>query len=164
MDYLLRDGLEISDDISWERNGPSHKARVVVETRRADIDIVMHLTISRVFPGKYSYSVVLASGQMLRRLDVRGSHVNARDAEPGTWNSRTHKHRYTDRVGARDAYTPSDIHVGTEDNPGSPGNPDDSAEYETVFRAFCAECGIDFVGDWCDPDLGGADDMVLGVA
>lgn len=80
-----------------------------------------------------------ASGANVRRLDIRGTHLDRSGGEQ--WINQTHKHRWSEENENRDVYTPIDIrhHLGI---PVVNGMKDLADEYQRVFEDFAGECRI----------------------
>ena len=108
-----------------------------------DAALRLNMAVSVRAPEKYKIAY-LRGDQMLRRLDVRGSHTNPASVSGETWVRATHKHLWSDAHADRVAYTPRDISTAQRADPG---------EYERVFNEFCHECRIEFTGQWMDPPL-----------
>ena len=142
VELILRDGLVLSDDVRWtlQPSNPTWSQFGAFLDSPRDATVRLTMGVSLRLPQKYKI-LVLRGEQVLRRLDVRGSHSNPPAARSGQWKRQTHKHRWTDRFGDAEAYTPPDITT-------PPFTP---AEHEATFRAFCEECNIDFRGEWIDP-------------
>jgi hypothetical protein len=139
---IFRDGLVLEDDVRWTVQPSNARWLQFGAFLDSPHETTLRLSmgVSVVLPQKYKI-LILRGEQVLRRLDVRGSHQNPPGASGEIWQLRTHKHRWTDRFGDKAAYTPADINLGdfTRD------------EYEATFRAFCKECHIDFRGAWSQP-------------
>lgn len=130
--------------------------RMAVEVSNS-LDERLKLTgnISRDTPGRSSWTFTWGDKranefpEQLRRLDLRGKHLG--NADGAVWDYETHKHRWTQADGDREAYTPIDI---PHEKPGSAMTRDD---YRVIFEAFAAECGIGLGRGylWSEPDLDG---------
>jgi len=108
-----------------------------------DPGLRINMAVSVRRPEKYTIAY-LRGEQMLRRLDVRGSHRNPTTASGATWVVATHKHRWTDTHADQVAYEPPDVATPEEM---------ESGEHERVFNEFCTECRIGFTGKWNDAPL-----------
>lgn len=108
-----------------------------------DAGLRLNMTVSLRRPDKYTIAY-LRGDQTIRRLDVRGSHVNPAIASGERWVRHTHKHRWSDRHADQIAYSPPDISTPEEPEPD---------EHERVFNEFCSECRIRFEGNWAPPPL-----------
>lgn len=108
-----------------------------------DAALRLNMAVSRRRPEKYTIAY-LRGDQMIRRLDVRGSHANPTSVSGDRWVSATHKHRWSDQHADQIAYTPPDVSTPSVLEPG---------EHLRVFNEFCAECRIRFTGNWTDPPL-----------
>lgn len=142
VDRILLEGLVLEDNVRW-MSQPSNTKWVQFGAfldSPHESTVRLNMAVSVLLPEKYKI-IVLRGEQALRRLDVRGSHGNPPAGTPGVWHRQTHKHRWTDRFGDKEAYTPPDITTTTFD----PG------EHEATFRALCKECNIEFRGSWSDP-------------
>jgi hypothetical protein len=143
VDRLLAEGSSLVDAVRWApqlRNSRwTQFAAFLDSPSETALRLVMAVNTS--LPGKYTI-LLLRGEQVLRRLDVRGSHRNPTAASGAHWSGETHKHRWTDDFADKVAYAPADI---------TTADPFDRSEYEATFRAFCAECSIAFSGAWSDP-------------
>jgi hypothetical protein len=133
--------------VRWR--GDPHHLRAQVAVDAPDMygaGLVLDLSLAYARPWKYTYQL-RSGGVILRRLDVRSSHVN-HCGPPGRWRGETHKHRWTDRYRDAIAYTPTDI-------PAAPGTTVGEGEYRAVFEAFCAECNIALEQgySWVEPNV-----------
>ena len=139
---LIEKGGLISKPLSWAIKNGQVRSRMEVDNPDGEaLEIDVH--ISTVLPGKYSLALLWAK-RCITRLDVRGSHVNHCDGTQERWRRTTHKHRHSDAYAMAQAYTPGDV-------PSTPGLVAPDNEYEAVFKAFCAECGIDPDDAWVPP-------------
>jgi hypothetical protein len=153
-DELMELGaLKVEGKLTWGVHGQNLRASAAVAGAPGGGDLRLHMRVSPKVPGKYTVLLRAADGQVLRRLDVRGSHSNRgrRDSEE-RWVRRTHKHRHTDDFGDAVAYTPVDL----PETDGEPWEPVTEAEYRNVFEGFCAECGVDPGESWTEPEIGGS--------
>ncbi len=107
----------------------------------------LHMHIPVRIPWKYSIVLVWWNWP-IRRLDVRGSHVNQCDGSGERWRRETHKHQWRDAYRDDWAYTPTDL-------PNTPGENVRPDEYRQVFEGFCKECSIRVETTWVDPDFNG---------
>lgn len=142
-DHVVEIPKSASGEVIWERINGSERASVRVANTQGQ-----HLELRlRVHPKTpEQLHVMLIWGQTsIRRLDVRDDHVN--DASDEVWRRETHKHRWTDRYGDGEAYTPDDI-PEPESGPVTPDH------YREIVEAFCREYHID-PGElgWSDPDM-----------
>lgn len=144
--------LRVEEPVRWTSQGLWRKAELSVLGAPQGMSLILNLSISVRLRGKYSYQLRLDSGQVWRRLDVRGGHRNRMSVcgADEVWSARTHKHRYSDTAADSCAYTPADITAGTVTSPGVIQSTDDAGEYERTFGEFLNECGIAFVGQWRD--------------
>ena len=151
-DELLKAGrLKVEGPVSSGTHGKHVRASVPVAGAPDEADLRLDMRINPDVPGKYTLQLRGADGQVLRRLDVRGSHDNrGRGGSTESWSRRTHKHRLTDDHSDAVAYTPTDLPATA----GEPFEDVDDKEYQAVFEAFCGECGIDPGGEWSDPVVG----------
>ncbi|MDQ3577722.1 MAG: hypothetical protein M3443_09030 [Actinomycetota bacterium] len=125
------------------------KGRVECSGLDATFDLVMRLNPDK--PWEHT-SILLhvTSGKNVRRLDLRGSHVDRSTGEQ--WINRTHKHRWSEADGNKSVYMPDDIrHVA--DVPLISSMKDLADEYREVFEDFTKECLIDLgpAYIWSDP-------------
>lgn len=158
IDQLLNADLVIRAPMVWKRRDATDR-RVRLELAVANslgepVRLHMHVPLRM----RWQYSLALVWRKVpIRRLDVRGSHVNQCDGSGERWFSSTHKHKWRDSYRDAWAYTPEDI-------------PDTSTkamhrdEYRTVFEAFCGECGIEVDTKWVLPDFNGPFQDTMGAA
>lgn len=142
-DHLAAIPKSITGTLAWERiNGSECASLRVGNTQGQHIELRL-----RVHPKapEQLHAMLIWRQLNVRRLDVRDDHVN--DATGEVWRGKTHKHRWTDRYGDGEAYTPEDI-PEPDDSPVGP------THYRGIVEAFCRECNIDPEGlEWRDPDL-----------
>jgi hypothetical protein len=144
VDRIFREGFVLVDDVRWSPQANNQnwlQTGAFLDSQR-ETSIRFNMAVSLLRPEKYTL-VVLRGEQVLRRLDVRGSHGNPAMVGGQVWKRQTHKHRWTDIYADKEAYTPPDI---SADKAAFTRN-----EYETTFREFCTESNIDFKGQWQDP-------------
>lgn len=155
---LLKADLVIRAPIIWKPRDPTD-TRVRFEVAVANsfgepLRLYMHVPV-RI---RWQYTIVLVWRRLpIRRLDVRGSHVNLCDGSGERWRNETHKHRWIDAYRDGWAYTPADV----PDTTGLAVGPE---EYQRVFEAFCQECSIRVESDWVDPDSDGPFQDTIGGA
>jgi hypothetical protein len=107
---------------------------------------------------RWQYSLVLVwRKRPIRRLDVRGSHVNQCDGSGERWIGETHKHRWRDAYGDSWAYTPTGL-------PDTANRTVEQDEYRQMFESFCEECSIQVEATWIDPDFDGPYQDTIGGA
>lgn len=142
VERILTEGFVLEDDIRWapQPSNPNWLQFGAFLDAGTEASVRINMAVSMLRREKYKI-VLLRGEQVLRRLDVRGSHRNPRTAGGESWCASTHKHRWTDIYADKAAYTPTDISASTFN----------SGEYEVTFLEFCGECNIDFRGQWQDP-------------
>jgi len=149
IDILLRADLVIRAPIAWrQRDATDRRVRLhlpVANSLGEPLRLHAHIPI-RI---RWQYSMALVWRKVpIRRLDVRGSHVNQCDGSGERWRRETHKHRWRDAYRDAWAYTPDDI-------PDTSTIDVDQDEYRRVFEAFCGECKIRIETPWVAPDFDG---------
>jgi hypothetical protein len=143
VDQLVSRPSALTEDVRWtpQKSNPRWVQFAVFLDAPTDTSLRLAMTVNTRNPGFYAI-LLLRGDQVLRRLDVRGSHRNPPAASGEKWLAATHKHRWTDSFADKVAYTAADI---------STPPTFDRSEYEGTFRAFCNECNITFSGAWQDP-------------
>ena len=116
------------------------------------LDIRMRIGLD--LPWEYTLILLnLPGGECLRRLDIRGTHLDRKAGEQ--YINRTHKHRWSRQGGDADVYAPDDIRHSPEPIIGATlANMDE--EYDRVVRDFIAECKMSVGGGYVwvpPPDL-----------
>lgn len=149
IEQLLRADLVIRAPIVWrQRDATDRRVRLdlpVANSLGEPVRLHAHVPIGI----RWQYSMALVWRKVpIRRLDVRGSHVNQCDGSGERWRHATHKHRWRDAYRDAWAYTPDDIPDTTMFAVGQD-------EYRRVFEAFCNECQIRIETPWVGPDFDG---------
>jgi hypothetical protein len=142
VDRFCAEGSVLADDVHWTilPSNPNWTQFGGFVDARRETAVRLIMTVSLLRPEKYTL-LLLRGEQVLRRLDVRGSHRNPPATSGQEWKVQTHKHAWSDGYADKVAYTPPDVRTMTFARD----------EYEVIFRAFCRECGVDFQGRWTDP-------------
>lgn len=154
---LLAADLVVRQNLVWSaRDDTSKRIRLKVPVaNRLGEEVWLHMHIPVYLP--WSYNLVLVwKGTPIRRLDVRGSHVNQCD-EGQRWAQQTHKHRWRDQFRDHWAYTPADL-------PDTTGATLSLNEHRSVFEAFCKESGIRIETQWVEPTIPGRYQDTIGSA
>ena len=158
IEMLLAADLVIREDVVWSRREPTDRRvrlRLAVANRLGE-PLWLHMHVPIAIPWQYSFALVWRK-LPIRRLDVRGSHVNQCDGSGERWQNATHKQQWRDPYRDHWAYTPEDI-------PPTPALALGPDEYRRVFEAFCEECAIRVQTAWVDPDLQGPIQDTMGGA
>lgn len=157
INQLLAADLVVRQNMAWRiRDDTSKRVRLkVAVANRLGEEVWLHMHISMNLPWNYNLALVWR-GVAVRRLYVRGSHVNQCE-EGHRWVNETHKHRWRDQYRDCWAYTPTDI-------PDTSGTSLSLSEHRRVFEAFCAESGIRIEADWVDPIIEGRYQDTIGGA
>lgn len=155
---ILAAEKSIDAPIQWKPHNRTWFRMTVEVSNRLGERLKMTGNVSRDYPGRSSWTLTWGDKtagefpEAIRRLDLRGKHLG--NADGSIWDYETHKHRWSQADGDREAYTPTDI---PHDQPGSAITRDD---YKVIFEAFAAECdiGLGPTYDWSGPRLE-CDDM-----
>jgi len=134
---IIRDSKRVTDNIRWiqtDQHSTWVKCELDVENGKR-LNLKLYVNLSLEVPSLFSFSLILNNAFRLRGLDFNGSHGN-KHTNDTKWQGQTHKHTWTDRCRDSHAYTPGDITANA---------------IEDVFRQFCAECNIEFAGDFQQP-------------
>ena len=139
VESIIREKKQIRDDVRWQSK-PNRSWLTagldVIHPRH--IKLTMHLNINTLLREKFTYALFLNGSYRIRALDINGSHKN-KHHDANEWISQIHKHKWTDKCYDRFAYTPDDI---------------TGSSHEDIFRQFCVECNIDFLGTFHRLPLG----------
>lgn len=157
IEKLLEADLVVRQGIVWSaRDDTDRRVRLkATVANRLGEEVWLHMHIPVNLPWIYTIALIWRR-TAIRRLDVRGSHVNQCD-DGRRWDSETHKHRWRDQYRDGWAYSPTDL-------------PDTSAidigpgEYRRMFEAFCAESQIRLEVEWVEPIIGGRYQDTIGGA
>lgn len=142
VDLLVTNPKRLVGDVVWHPLARNDRATLSVGNTQGQ-SLQLRLRIAHAAPDRL-HAMLMRGHQTLRRLDVRDDHANP---DGTTWAGATHKHRWTDRHGDAEAYTPTDI-----PEPDGAVTPSD---YRRIVEAFCHECNIDTSGlTWTEPTLG----------
>lgn len=149
IEHLLAADLVVRATVQWgPRDATDRHVRLALPVANSlGEPLRLHMHVPVRIPWKYSLALIWRNSP-IRRLDVRGSHVNQCDGSGERWTRQTHKHRWRDAYRDSWAYSPNDI-------PDTSGLDVDSNEYRQVFEAFCRECGVRVETNWEDPDFKG---------
>ncbi|MFD6912110.1 hypothetical protein ACFWB2_07275 [Streptomyces virginiae] len=110
---------------------------------RTDLSCRLDLRFRIGLDKPWEYSLILlhpGSRTVLRRLDVRGTHLDRETGEH--FINRTHKHRWSEQRGNRDVYAPDDIRHAPDPIANATLTSMDE-EYDRVVRDFVLECKMD---------------------
>jgi hypothetical protein len=155
IEELLAAELVIREEMQWKRRDIDRRIRLKLEVaNRLGESLWLHMGIPLRVPWQYSLALVW-NRLPVRRLDVRGSHVNQCDGSGQRWNGATHKHKWRDEYRDGWAYTPNDI-------PPTPGTSLGQNEHRQVFEAFCLESKVRVETDWVEPQLRGFAQETIG--
>jgi hypothetical protein len=162
-DALLACTKSVETPVFWTPHDRRRLRMSVPVTNTLSERLTLTGSVSRDLPGMSSWTLTWGNKvagdftEAIRRLDLRGKHLG--NADGAVWNYETHKHRWTQTDGDREAYTPDDI---PHEHPGTPQTRDD---YRAIFEAFSAECAIDLGAgyQWSDPALDSEDKMTDGL-
>lgn len=155
---LLKADLVIRAPVAWQPRDPTD-TRVrfhlpVANSLGEPVWLHMHVPIQI----RWQYSIALVWRKLpIRRLDIRGSHVNLCDGSGERWRNETHKHQWRDAYRDSWAYTPTDL-------PATAGRDMGRDEYRRILEAFCQECSIRIETTWIDPDFNGPFQDTIGGA
>ncbi|MFE9221880.1 hypothetical protein ACFYN3_36880 [Streptomyces lavendulae] len=151
-------GGAICAPFQWkQKNAPRRLgAPIHVEARapiRTDLSCRLELRFRIGLDKPWEYSVMLihpGSGSILRRLDVRGTHIDRETGEE--YINRTHKHKWSEQRGNKDVYAPDDIRHSPDPILGATLTMMDE-EYDRVVRDFVHECRMSIGGGyvWVPP-------------
>lgn len=153
-----RIGGAINLPFQWkQKNAPRRpKAPIHIEAHtpvRTDLSCRLELRFRIGLDKPWEYSLILlhpGSRTVLRRLDVRGTHIDRETGEE--YINRTHKHKWSEQRGNKDVYAPDDIRH-------SPDPVLDATlavmdeEYDRVVYDFVHECRMSIGGGylWVPP-------------
>ncbi|MFJ3174751.1 hypothetical protein ACIPJK_28705 [Streptomyces roseus] len=120
---------------------------------RTDLSCRLDLRFRIGLDKPWEYSLMLlhpGSGTILRRLDVRGTHLDRESGEH--FINRTHKHKWSERRSNKDVYAPDDIRHSPDPIAEATLTSMDE-EYERVVRDFVQECKMDIAAGyvWVPP-------------
>ncbi|QTI43609.1 hypothetical protein [Streptomyces nojiriensis] len=110
---------------------------------RSDLSCRLDLRFRIGLDKPWEYSLILlhpGSRTVLRRLDVRGTHLDRETGEH--FINRTHKHRWSEQRGNRDVYAPDDIRHAPDPIANATLTSMDE-EHDRVVRDFVLECKMD---------------------
>lgn len=145
VEALMEADLVIRQEMQWKRRDNETRLRLRLNVaNRLGEPVILHMSIPPRIP--WQYSLALVWKRPVRRLDMRGSHVNQCDGSNRRWQNETHKHKWRDQYRDGWAYTPDDI-------PLTPGTALLDGEYQRVFEAFCRESNVELESHWVEPDL-----------
>lgn len=136
-----------------KRNAPIHiEAAAPIRT---DLSCRLELRVRIGLDLPWDYSLLLLhlnDGVCVRRLDIRGTHVDRDSGDE--YINRTHKHRWSKARGYKDVYCPDDIRHDPEPIIEATVAGMDE-EYDRVVRDFIAECKMTVGGGyvWVPPTL-----------
>lgn len=104
---LLTAGPVARGRLEWAVRGGHLRSRLPIANDRGEsLELDFHISLD--VPWKYTLQLMWAK-RPIKRLDVRGSHVNHCDGSNTTWRFQTHKQPFKDRYDLGQAYTPGDI-------------------------------------------------------
>lgn len=135
----------LNTPLAWkQKNAPRKKnAPIHVEAHapvRTDLSCRLELRMRIGLDKPWDYTLLLlhvTARVILRRLDVRGTHVDRGAGE--TFINRTHKHKWSKASGNSEVYAPDDIRHTPDPIVGATLASMDE-EYDRVVRDFITEC------------------------
>jgi hypothetical protein len=153
-------GGALNTPLTWkQKNRPRRtSAAIHVEASapiKVDLSCRLELRMRIGLDKPWDYSLLLlhlVDGSCVRRLDIRGTHIDRSSGEE--YLNRTHKHRWSRARGNKDVYAPNDIRHAPDPILGATVASMDE-EYDRVVRDFIAECKMTVGGGyvWVPPTL-----------
>jgi len=128
---LLQVPKKVQADVKWRIDSMQNWIKCELEVENEiKTNLKLNLNCNYEERSLFSFSLILNNAYRIAGLDYNGSHRN-RHKDGNFWNSKTHKHRWTERCRDSWAYTPEDII---------------SSDIKEVFVLFCKECNITHTG------------------
>jgi hypothetical protein len=157
IERLFEADLVVRHNFVWGvRDDTDKRVRLKLSVaNRLGEEVWLHMHIPVNLPWMYTLALVWRK-IAIRRLDVRGSHINQCD-DGRRWDNETHKHTWRDQYRDGWAYAPTDL-------PDTPGYEVGHGEHRRVFEAFCSESKIRLESEWVEPVIGGRYQDTIGGA
>lgn len=153
-------GGALNAPLVWkQKNAPRRRsAPIHVEACapvRTDLSCKLELRLRIACDVPWEYTLILlhpTDGTNVRRLDIRGTHIDRSTGEE--YLQRTHKHKWSTATGNNEVYEPDDIRHTPGPILGATAASMDE-EYDRVLRDFITECKMTVGGGyvWVPPTL-----------
>ncbi|MEU8711645.1 hypothetical protein [Streptomyces sp. NPDC048663] len=153
-------GGVLNTPLAWKQKNAPRSAHKPVHIEawaplKTDLSCRLELRMRIGLDVLWEYSLLVlhpADKTCLKRLDVRGTHLDRSTGED--YLNRTHKHKWSRARGNRDVYAPDDIRHTPEPIFGATLESMDE-EYDRVVRDFITECKMTVGGSyaWVPPTI-----------
>lgn len=151
-------GGALNAPLTWKQKNAPRKRSAPIHVEgcapvKTDLSCRLEIRMRIGLDLPWDYTLILLhppGGECIRRLDIRGTHLDRAGGEQ--YINRTHKHKWSRNRGNAEVYPPSDIRHSPDPIIGATLRSMDE-EYDRVVRDFVSECKMSIGGGyvWVPP-------------